>query len=50
MMTKPMKIEVREAERFWQSNDITAVPTVIINDRYAISGAHSAEVFETALR
>jgi predicted DsbA family dithiol-disulfide isomerase len=42
--------EVREAERFWQSQGISAVPTVIINDRYAISGAHSAEVFETALR
>ena len=42
--------EVRAAERSWQSKGISAVPAVIINDRYLISGGQSADVFESALR
>lgn len=42
--------EVRTAERLWQSRGISAVPAVIINDRYLISGGQPSEAFESALR
>jgi predicted DsbA family dithiol-disulfide isomerase len=42
--------EVRDAERRWQAAGITAVPAVIINDRYLISGGQPAAAFEQALR
>lgn len=42
--------EVRRAEEFWRENDISAVPAVIINDRYLISGGQPAEAFEQAIR
>jgi predicted DsbA family dithiol-disulfide isomerase len=42
--------EVRDAERKWQMAGITAVPAVVINDRYLISGGQPADAFETALR
>ena len=42
--------EVREAERFWQAKGISAVPAVIINQRYLISGGQPADVFENAIR
>ena len=42
--------EVREAERFWQMKGISAVPAVIINERYLISGGQPTEVFESAIR
>jgi len=42
--------EVREAERAWQAKGISAVPAVIVNDSYLISGGQPPEVFERALR
>jgi predicted DsbA family dithiol-disulfide isomerase len=42
--------EVRAAEQLWQSRGITAVPAVVINDRYLISGGQPPEAFESALR
>jgi predicted DsbA family dithiol-disulfide isomerase len=42
--------EVRDAERLWQGRGISAVPAVIINDRYLISGGQPAEAFEHAIR
>lgn len=42
--------EVRAAERKWQMAGITAVPAVVINDRYLISGGQPAAAFEQALR
>jgi len=42
--------EVREAEKLWQSRGISAVPAVIINDKYLISGGQPPEAFEKALR
>ena len=42
--------EVREAEQLWQSRGISAVPAVVINDRYLISGGQPPEAFEKALR
>ena len=42
--------EVRAAEKFWQRNGITAVPSVIINDRHLIQGGQPADVFEQAIR
>ena len=42
--------EVRERERFYLDNGIHAVPAVIINERYLISGGQPPEVFEQALR
>jgi len=42
--------EVRAAERFWQSKGISAVPAVVINQRYLISGGQPADAFENAIR
>ena len=42
--------EVRAAERAWQEAGISAVPAVIINDRYLISGGQPADYFERVLR
>jgi predicted DsbA family dithiol-disulfide isomerase len=42
--------DVREAERLWQSRGITAVPAVVINERFLISGGQPPEEFEQALR
>ena len=42
--------EVRAEERFYQSQGIHAVPSVIINDRHLIQGGQPPEAFEQALR
>jgi len=42
--------EVRAAERHFQQLGISAVPSVIINDRHLIQGGQPPEVFEQALR
>lgn len=42
--------EVRAAEEHWRRQGISAVPAVIINDRYIISGGQPVEKFERALR
>jgi predicted DsbA family dithiol-disulfide isomerase len=42
--------EVREAEQFWQSRGISAVPSVVINQRHLIQGGQPVEVFEQAMR
>ena len=42
--------DVRTAEQLWQSRGISAVPAVVINDRYLISGGQPTEAFESALR
>lgn len=42
--------EVRDAEKLWQSRGISAVPAVVINERYLISGGQPPEAFEKALR
>jgi predicted DsbA family dithiol-disulfide isomerase len=42
--------EVRDAEQLWRSRGIDAVPAVVINGRYLISGGQPPEAFEQALR
>ena len=42
--------EVRERQSFYQSQGISSVPAVIINDKHLISGGQPAEAFEQALR
>jgi len=42
--------EVRAAESHWQKLGVSAVPSVIINDKYLVSGGQPPEVFEQALR
>jgi len=42
--------EVRQAEQLWQQNGISAVPSVIINDRHLIQGGQPPEMFEQAIR
>lgn len=41
---------VRAAEHAWREAGITAVPTMVINEKYMISGGQPAEVFERVLR
>lgn len=42
--------EVRQHEQFYTRQGISAVPSVIINDKYLIQGGQPVEVFEQALR
>jgi predicted DsbA family dithiol-disulfide isomerase len=42
--------EVRETEARWRELGINSVPSIVINDKYLISGGQPAEVFEQALR
>ena len=42
--------EVRAPERFSQEQGITAVPSVIFNDRHLLQGGQPVETFESALR
>lgn len=42
--------EVRKLERFYTEHGISAVPSVIINDRHLIQGGQPAEAFERAIR
>ncbi|AKT32004.1 DsbA family oxidoreductase [Pseudomonas syringae pv. actinidiae] len=42
--------DVREAEQLWTSRGITAVPTMVFNDQYAVSGGQPVEVFVSAIR
>ncbi|MEO8314269.1 MAG: DsbA family oxidoreductase [Pseudomonadota bacterium] len=42
--------EVREAEQLWQARGIHAVPGVVINGNWLISGGQPPEVFEKTLR
>jgi predicted DsbA family dithiol-disulfide isomerase len=42
--------EVREREQFYGQQGISAVPSVIVNDKYLIQGGQPVEIFEQALR
>ena len=42
--------EVRARERFYQEQGISAVPSLIIDDRHLIQGGQPPEAFERALR
>jgi predicted DsbA family dithiol-disulfide isomerase len=42
--------EVRRAEQLWRARGINAVPAIVINERYLISGGQPPETFEQALR
>ncbi len=42
--------EVRAREEFYRKHGISAVPSVIINDRHLIQGGQPADVFERVLR
>ena len=42
--------EVRQAQQFWQSQGISAVPSVVINKQHLIQGGQPPEAFEQALR
>ncbi|WP_374571657.1 DsbA family oxidoreductase [Phenylobacterium sp.] len=41
---------IRNTERQWYEAGVASVPTLIINDRYVITGGQPAELFEKALR
>ncbi len=42
--------DVRATQAFYRQAGITAVPSVIVNDKYLIQGGQPAEAFEQALR
>ena len=42
--------EVRQAEKLWISRGIAAVPAIVINGKWLISGGQPPEVFEQTLR
>jgi predicted DsbA family dithiol-disulfide isomerase len=42
--------EVRQEERFWREQGITAVPAIVIDGKYLITGGQPVAAFEKALR
>ena len=42
--------EVRQRERFWLERGVSAVPTLVVDDRYVIEGGQPPEAYEQALR
>ena len=42
--------DVRVAEQLWQSRGVHAVPAIVIDGKYLISGGQPPELFEEALR
>ena len=42
--------EVRRDEAFWRQQGITAVPAIIIDRKYLISGGQPVAAFEKAIR
>jgi predicted DsbA family dithiol-disulfide isomerase len=42
--------EVRAEEQLWRARGINAVPAVVVEGKYLISGGQPAAVFEEALR
>lgn len=42
--------EVRAAEQAWTASGINSVPSIIVNEKYLISGGQPAAVFEQQLR
>jgi predicted DsbA family dithiol-disulfide isomerase len=42
--------EVRAQQKFYHEQGIHAVPAIVINERYLISGGQPVELFERALR
>jgi predicted DsbA family dithiol-disulfide isomerase len=42
--------QVRKEETVWKERGVRCVPTVIVNDRHVIGGAHPPEEFERQLR
>ena len=42
--------QVRAEEQRWRQEGVTAVPAIVINDRYLISGGQPPALFEKALR
>ncbi len=42
--------DVREAEDFWRDQGVHAVPTIVINGKYGITGGQPVEAFEKAIR
>lgn len=43
------KDEVKKQEQYWLQSGINSVPTVVINNKYAITGGQPAESFKQAL-
>lgn len=42
--------DVRAEEALWQSRGITSVPSIVVNEKYLISGGQPPEAFEQTLR
>jgi predicted DsbA family dithiol-disulfide isomerase len=43
-------LEVRVAERVWREAGVNAVPSIVINDEYMITGGQPVETFERVIR
>ena len=50
LATGRYRLEVQAAEQKWIQSGITSVPSVVINQKYLISGGQTAAVFEESLR
>lgn len=42
--------EVRADERLWQRRGVSSVPTIVFNDRYAVTGGQPVETFVQVIR
>jgi len=42
--------EVRQQEQLWISRGVSSVPTIVFNEKYAVSGGQPVEAFASAIR
>ncbi|SER81811.1 Predicted dithiol-disulfide isomerase, DsbA family [Pseudomonas sp. NFACC02] len=42
--------QVRELEELWVTRGVSSVPTIVFNDRYAVTGGQPVDVFVSAIR
>ena len=50
LATNRYRLEVQAAEQKWIQSGISSVPSVVVNQKYLISGGQTAAVFEESLR
>ncbi|MEB0123483.1 DsbA family protein, partial [Pseudomonas sp. CCI1.2] len=50
LTTGEYSAQVRELEKLWVARGISSVPTIVFNDRYAVSGGQPVEAFSSAIR
>jgi predicted DsbA family dithiol-disulfide isomerase len=50
LLSKTYEKDVRMMEEIWKNKGVHAVPTIVINDKYAVTGSRSVATFEELIQ